>query len=1660
MQSLKYGKSEKNLSLELISKYILPAFGTQPQRNMADGLSGKQPSYITREGKTKACAWKNYQHFYKLHETERNRLNNLWQAHPDCGVSTLLGFNGSIHIHGIDFDSKHFTSLEQTIDELFSRHPILKTCHRFNTPRGGLRIIFGTLNQLKGFGSNSGFALKPYGARCGELLTKNGGHTLMPGCDGYHWVNFPEEIITIFNPEEIFYPLQKRPQKPSQQKTVLNSKWEDYLNNFQWSVRPVPLEVACAPDHRDLIKSGVRIGSRDNTAIALALDLIGAYEYLESVNQAVEGTPQDLLREFCDNCQPPLEDNDFERIIESARKHDSNYAHRSTLTPSQIKGCVAGYFWRNSDKPAKQFNVIDIKSKTPKTTEQLLNELLDDLINQELSGSKLKTKITAYASEFKRSYKEIFDLYQSKLSDLEFEDNSKEIKSSVENFLKVKNTDIKIEQYLHPHLAEPLKKLSKYLGVNQFVLLTNFLTVSASLIPVNTRLELIAATDFYAHPILYSGICAPSGSNKSGGLNLFLKPLKELQSEEDRKYNEALADYKEELKLWKSDKKGYDEPNEPPPPREYFVTDSTSEACARIQNNQPNNGFLGYFDELAELLGQANRYRSGKGSDIQKLLRGRDGSGIKINRASGLRISCPRSGYSILGAIQPHVLKKLMGDFSDGNGFWARFIWASQEIRTRPFPDDVPRINVSELLKDVYQRLGEIDETFILNPQAKQNYKLWFEYTEYLKVSETKPALRSVISKSQRLVGEICLILHCVNSAYAGTVPEKQVDGYTMQAAIDLTKRYIEQIKLIQAEGDDQQSQSLAYSKIISLSQRKGWLKGRDVSTGIWSYRSKSNSEIRSIFRELVELGYGKTRNKGTRLQWHHNPDDDDGPTPNKDTSPPPGKSKSDDVDEELMMNSTGTSSIPENVENKEIRPGVNQKSDDVDDELMMNSTGTSSIPESIGTKDTQATKIQKLMMSTGTSSIPESIDITLSQLGKNQKSDDVDDENLRRSKNYFDKTNGLPNLKSDDAPSSIPHQTSSVNFELDLPTSKFDDLKNISTKTSSTSSLLQKQQGSKVDTAINTDDDNLPMSIITFSKNNGCDEDGISDTETDDVPSSNIINSSSNIITFSKNNGCDEDGISDTETDDVPSSIHHQLSSVNSDNDDGNDSSRKDRPTSQPSNLDGFPLNPKEAARIDWEDAKVIVDEDKLDLFRKPQLNLPDWQPSKKILDYHDALKIYLDIETTGGLDPNTGRVIAVGFMFDVGDRTESMLITYEDEKDILVETIGVLRLTKADILIGHNLHNFDIPYLARRCEINAIKHPFKKSNRVTRVTASSFHGKPLEITQWNIRGLDIIDTFVQACIYDKSAAVLPNYRLKDVARAIGVRDEKRLELDHNQITQHWESGEVEPILKYLEYDLIDTKGLADYFIPVVWYQKFIVPDISLQYLSVASPALKWQKLAESFYSKSYRPQTDEKLRYEGALTHCNPGLYRDAYKIDVSSMYPSILLTYELASDKDTEAHLLRVMRYLMNHRLELKRKYKETGVGSFDQQQGALKILINGGYGFFGTGGYGFNDMKVAALVTAYGRKILKLMMSVLSNLGVTIIETDTDGLICCGGNPLQALEAVQAQLPEGIKIDLDFDNTHIYVPKRKSYLLFGEEKIKRVGLFRTTIYFIGS
>ncbi len=186
------------------------------------------------------------------------------------------------------------------------------------------------------------------------------------------------------------------------------------------------------------------------------------------------------------------------------------------------------------------------------------------------------------------------------------------------------------------------------------------------------------------------------------------------------------------------------------------------------------------------------------------------------------------------------------------------------------FPEDTANMIIDELLYALYKNLGKVERFFKLSPESKKAFKDWFIRSDELKMTEPKQALRAVYAKSQRLAGELALILHCIKYSFHQEEPPQDVGLEIMQAAIKLTKFYIGQVKLIHANScASKDNLPATYFKIINLSKRKGWLKAKDVQNSIRDFRKEQPNQIRSIFQELTFIGYGVTKDEGNKLIWN-----------------------------------------------------------------------------------------------------------------------------------------------------------------------------------------------------------------------------------------------------------------------------------------------------------------------------------------------------------------------------------------------------------------------------------------------------------------------------------------------------------------------------------------------------------------------------------------------------------------------------------------------------------------------------------------------------------------------------------------------------------------------------------------------------------------------
>jgi DNA polymerase elongation subunit (family B) len=486
----------------------------------------------------------------------------------------------------------------------------------------------------------------------------------------------------------------------------------------------------------------------------------------------------------------------------------------------------------------------------------------------------------------------------------------------------------------------------------------------------------------------------------------------------------------------------------------------------------------------------------------------------------------------------------------------------------------------------------------------------------------------------------------------------------------------------------------------------------------------------------------------------------------------------------------------------------------------------------------------------------------------------------------------------------------------------------------------------------------------------------------------------------------------------------------------------------------------PDGSIKLSWERKSETVAPD----------DLNDWQPIEAIPDIDlpniETVEIppvvVLDIETKG-LDPKHGRISACGLaLFVAGKEVETQIIRNEgdednedNEADLIAQVFHWLRETcdrlGEVILTGYNLLDFDLPYLIERAHKLKVGCPFRylkgdngepKRWRVA-ATEGTLKGDPLDYPAIVVdRDLPIvlIDTLHLVCRWDYTAKALRNYDLKSVAAHFGVNQPDRPILTPEQI-MHAFKHDPEIFNAYLLADLRETYALFAKLIPP-YAGVAALTKLPLDQVATRSTAWVWEQILERYYTQI--PQPDEKRKYEGGLVVSRKGLWFPCLKVDIASLYPTIMLAYRIHSRKDTAQIALRWLKTLTEQRLALKAKAK-AGDTKAQILQEAMKILLNSLYGFYGTGGYGFNDMGAAAKVTEVGRKVLTLMIEAVEDAGGLVVEADTDGLIICHANadPQQILNAITAAIPPVFKVEVEWQEAVCFVSDDKSYIVLPKE-----------------
>ena len=382
--------------------------------------------------------------------------------------------------------------------------------------------------------------------------------------------------------------------------------------------------------------------------------------------------------------------------------------------------------------------------------------------------------------------------------------------------------------------------------------------------------------------VLWLAIVGKSGTHKSPAIQAGTGFLQTLENQAYADFETAQADYQErrliyeqELAAWEKPQAGLTTPP-PLPPEEptchrYITSDITIEALACLLASQ-FDGALVVRDELAGWLGGIAEYKGGKGSDLGHWLASWSAVPMTVDRKTGpqkiLRI--PKAAVSIVGGVQPAVLRQAIGREHRQDGLCARMLFAMPDPRPVRWSEATVSHKIEAAMKSVIEGLlalpPAVDENNHPIPQAiplsSRAKVAWVEYFNRHRAELPGLAddLAAAWSKLEAYTARFALIFQlCSVVADELIASEDKIDEAAMQSAIQLSDWFGGEARRVYGMFTESEADREDRELAAQIRRRGGTLSARELMRS--SHRYPSATAAEAALNRLARRNWGRWQN-------------------------------------------------------------------------------------------------------------------------------------------------------------------------------------------------------------------------------------------------------------------------------------------------------------------------------------------------------------------------------------------------------------------------------------------------------------------------------------------------------------------------------------------------------------------------------------------------------------------------------------------------------------------------------------------------------------------------------------------------------------------------------------------------------------------------------
>lgn len=434
------------------------------------------------------------------------------------------------------------------------------------------------------------------------------------------------------------------------------------------------------------------------------------------------------------------------------------------------------------------------------------------------------------------------------------------------------------------------------------------------------------------------------------------------------------------------------------------------------------------------------------------------------------------------------------------------------------------------------------------------------------------------------------------------------------------------------------------------------------------------------------------------------------------------------------------------------------------------------------------------------------------------------------------------------------------------------------------------------------------------------------------------------------------------------------------------------------------------------------------------------------------------------GSPKPDRNPVVMLSVATNSGE--ESQFLVDEDRNDgpVIEDFVSYVRHFDPDIIVGYGINGQDWPYLIERCKKLGLRLQVDRAETEPHI---SVYGHVSITGRANVDLLDFVGEFSEVKVQT----------LENLADYLGImKIENRQLVEDVDYADYWDSREKREILKKFSMDNARcVMGIAEAVMDFAMQLSNLV-SLPLDHVGSAAAGFRVEwflikrthglgELVPKRIEQPYRPYAG------GVVLKPLPGMHGDIAVLDFKSMYPSLMIAYNISPDtyvppkepapksgvyeapevghhfrKEPAGFYKEVLSYLISVRDEIRSRMKALPPESveyrvFDARQKAVKVITNASYGYAGWTGARWYVKPVAEAAAAWGRHTILNSIRMAEEAGLRVVYGDTDSIFL--NNDVEKIEELSKKIKKELGLEIKPDKVYVRI-------FFTEAKKRYAGL----------